>query len=151
MYNLKYVIMACVMPHNFCIYTNDLCNPHWKLSVEELELNVRITNRQKYKRESNQNAIKIANWLWQHMNFFKKNYMFIYKLFYALLMLWIDPVIPYIFEWFFLSCEAQQTLLVTKEIYQGYESLLVNIVEQTLSKCALFTIVYYHCIRTVNS
>ena len=40
MYDLKYVIMACVMPHNFCIHTNDACNPHRKLSVEELELNV---------------------------------------------------------------------------------------------------------------
>ena len=30
----------CVMLHRFCIRTNDSCNPHWKLSMEEPELNV---------------------------------------------------------------------------------------------------------------
>ena len=58
--------MACVMLHHFCIHPNDICNPRWKLSVEELELNVGITNKQQNKRESNENATKIANWLWQH-------------------------------------------------------------------------------------
>ena len=58
MYNRKYFIIACVMPHNFCIHANNACNPHWKLFVEELELNVGVINRQKYKRESNQNAVK---------------------------------------------------------------------------------------------
>ena len=42
MYNLKCVIMACVMLHHFCIHTNDPCYPRWKLSVEELELNALI-------------------------------------------------------------------------------------------------------------
>ena len=42
MYNLKCVIMACVMLHHFCIHTNDPCYPRWKLSVEELKLNALI-------------------------------------------------------------------------------------------------------------
>ena len=35
-----YSMCPCVMLHSFCIRANDPCNPHWKLSIEELELNV---------------------------------------------------------------------------------------------------------------
>ena len=38
-FNLKYIVMACVVLHNFCITKHDPCNPRWRLSVEELELN----------------------------------------------------------------------------------------------------------------
>ena len=38
-FNLKYVIMACMMLHDFCIAIHDPCNPRWCLNVEELELN----------------------------------------------------------------------------------------------------------------
>ena len=38
-FSLKYIIMACMMLHNFCIAKHDPCNPPWRLSVEELELN----------------------------------------------------------------------------------------------------------------
>ena len=38
-FNLKYIIIACMMLHNFCIAKHDLCNPCWCSSVEELELN----------------------------------------------------------------------------------------------------------------
>lgn len=55
MYNLKYVIMAWVILHNFCIHTNDPCNPQWKLSMEELELNVGNINRQ----QNNENQMKM--------------------------------------------------------------------------------------------
>ena len=44
-FNLKYIIMACVMLHNFCIAKHDPCNPHWRLSVEELELNKTVIKR----------------------------------------------------------------------------------------------------------
>ena len=46
MHNPSYVIMASVMLHNFCIHTNDPCNPRWKLCVIELKLNVENINRQ---------------------------------------------------------------------------------------------------------
>ena len=93
--------MACVMLHNFCIHPNDICNPRWKLSVEELELNVGITNKQQNKRESNENATKIANWLWQHtLLFFKINYMFSHKFSYVLLILWFNTVTPYVLNGF---------------------------------------------------
>ena len=38
-FNLKYVIMACMMLHDFCIAIHDPWNPRWRLNVEELELN----------------------------------------------------------------------------------------------------------------
>ena len=71
-YNLKYVIMACVMLNHFCIHTNDPCNTRWKLSLEEVELNVGKINRQQNNRISNENATKIAKWLWQHSWTFSK-------------------------------------------------------------------------------
>ena len=48
-YNLKYVVTACVMLHNICIATNNPCNPRWKLTNK-------IINRSKSKSESNKNA-----------------------------------------------------------------------------------------------
>ena len=38
MYNLKYVIMSCMMLHNLCISVNDPCEPRWCLEVKELGL-----------------------------------------------------------------------------------------------------------------
>ena len=61
----KYSIMACVMLHNFCVVKDDPCNPHWRLSVEELELNNTAINRRANKGESNKNARKTADWLWE--------------------------------------------------------------------------------------
>ena len=37
-YNLKYVIMSCIMLHNLCISVNDPCEPQWRLEVKELGL-----------------------------------------------------------------------------------------------------------------
>ena len=64
-FSLKYIIMACVMLHNFCIAKHDPCNPPWRLSVEELELNNTVFKRRANKGESNKNARKIADWLWE--------------------------------------------------------------------------------------
>ena len=44
-FNLKYIIMACVMLHNFCIAKHDPCNLRSCLSVEELELNNTVIKR----------------------------------------------------------------------------------------------------------
>ena len=53
------------MLHNFCIDKHDPCNPSWRLSVEELELNNTVIKRRANKGESNKNARKIAYWLWK--------------------------------------------------------------------------------------
>ena len=44
-FNLKYIIMACMMLHNFCTARRDPCNLRWRLSVEELELNNTVIKR----------------------------------------------------------------------------------------------------------
>ena len=66
-YNLKYIIMSCVMLHNLCISRNDPCNHRWRLTVAELELHDKIISRQQNKGESNENANKIADWLWEQI------------------------------------------------------------------------------------
>ena len=38
MYNLKYVIMSCMMLHNLCISVNNPCEPQWRLEVKQLSL-----------------------------------------------------------------------------------------------------------------
>ena len=64
-FNLKYIIMACMMLHNFCLAKHDPCNLRWRLNVEELELNNTVIKRRANKGESNKNAPKIADWLWE--------------------------------------------------------------------------------------
>ena len=66
-FNLKYIIMTCTMLHNLCIARRDRCNPRWRLSVDELELGSRNIPRQLSYRKSNENATKIANWLWDNL------------------------------------------------------------------------------------
>ena len=58
-YNLKYVVTACVMLHDLCIATN--INPRWRLSIEELELTNKIINRSENKSVLNKNASIIKN------------------------------------------------------------------------------------------
>ena len=53
------------MLHNFRIAKHDLCNPRWRLSAEQLELNNTVIKRRANKGESNKNARKIADWLWE--------------------------------------------------------------------------------------
>ena len=66
-YNLKYIVMSCVILHNLCIGRNDPWNPRWRLAVEELELNSADIPRHQSNAESNKNATKIANWLWEQL------------------------------------------------------------------------------------
>ena len=103
-----YVIMICVVLHNFCIRTNDPCNPRYILPVKELELNKQPRQPTSYGNTqqlfSKQTICLVAN--------FFMFYSCCCKLFYVFLMLWFNPVIPYVFEWFFLLYEVQQTLLV---------------------------------------
>ena len=44
------------MLHNFCITKHDPCNPRWRLSVEELELNNTVIKKRANKGKSNKNA-----------------------------------------------------------------------------------------------
>ena len=55
-FNLKHIIMAWVMLHNFCITKHDPCNPRWRLSVEELELSNTVIKKRANKGKSNKNA-----------------------------------------------------------------------------------------------
>ena len=59
--------MACVMLHNLCIARNDPYNPRWRLTVEELELNSAYVRRHQSNSESNRNATKIVNSLWEQL------------------------------------------------------------------------------------
>ena len=53
------------MLHNFCIAKHDPCNPWWRLSIEELELNNTVIKRRANKGESNKTAKKVVDWLWE--------------------------------------------------------------------------------------
>ena len=57
---MKIFNLACAKFHNLSIVGNDPCNPRWCLTVDKLELN--CSNR-----DSNENATKIANWLWENL------------------------------------------------------------------------------------
>ena len=63
-FNLKYVVMACIMLHNLCIERNDPCEPRWKLEVKDTELFEKPLKRIEDSNESNLNRTKISNWLW---------------------------------------------------------------------------------------
>ena len=63
-FNLKYIIMACIMLHNLCISVKDPCKPRWKLSVKQLGLIRKPMRRSENKLDSNLNRMKISNWLW---------------------------------------------------------------------------------------
>ena len=53
------------MLHNFCIAKHDSCNSRCRLSVEVLELNNAVIKRIANKGESNKNARKVTDWLWE--------------------------------------------------------------------------------------
>ena len=57
--------MTCMMLHNFCIAKHDSCNSRCRLSVEVLELNNAVIKRIANKGESNKNARKVTDWLWE--------------------------------------------------------------------------------------
>ena len=58
MYNLKYVIMSCIMLHNLCISVNDPCEPRWCLEVEELGLIKKDFSHTEKKGETDLNRLK---------------------------------------------------------------------------------------------
>ena len=62
-FNLKYIVIPCVMLYNFCIAKHNPCNRCWPLSVAELELDNTVIKKRANKGESNKNARKIADWL----------------------------------------------------------------------------------------
>ena len=64
MYNLKYVIMSCIMLHNLCISVNDPCETRWRLEFKELGLIRKEFIRTEKKGEADLNRLKISNWLW---------------------------------------------------------------------------------------
>ena len=58
MYNLKYVIMSCIMLHNLCISVNDTCEPWWCLDVKEFGLIKKDFIRTEKKGEADLNRLK---------------------------------------------------------------------------------------------
>ena len=64
-FNLKYVIMSCIMLHNLCLEIDDPCKPRWRLNVKKLRLIDRDGPRMDGDmQQSNLNRMKISNWLW---------------------------------------------------------------------------------------
>ena len=57
MFNLKYVVMACIMLHNLCISLNDPCKHRWCLEVRQLGLIKKQFSRSKNKDESDLNRM----------------------------------------------------------------------------------------------
>ena len=64
-FNLKFIVMTWVILHYFCIAKDDPCNRGWHLCVPELELNNTVIKRRANKGETNKNARKITDWLWE--------------------------------------------------------------------------------------
>ena len=64
MYNVKYVVMACVLLDDLCIARQDPCNPRWKLHVDKLSLVERNIPRTENKGQSQEIVSKIAEWVW---------------------------------------------------------------------------------------
>ena len=62
--NLKYIIMACITLHNFCIETKDPCKPRWILEVKELDLHEKETVKEENKNKADLVRNRISNWLW---------------------------------------------------------------------------------------
>ena len=63
LYNIKYVVMVCVLLHNLCIARNDPCNLRWKLQVDELDLIKKNVDRAENNEKSREIAAKIADWV----------------------------------------------------------------------------------------
>ena len=64
--NVKYVTLLCTLLHNLCIAMKDPCKPRWRLSVQELQLDDFIFDRQENKTESANISRKIVEWIWEH-------------------------------------------------------------------------------------
>ena len=64
LFNLIYIIMACIALYSLCISVSDSCKPTWKLHVRDLGLIKKHVIRNESTVESNLNRVKISNWLW---------------------------------------------------------------------------------------
>ena len=64
--NVKYVTLLCILLHNLCIAMKDPCKPRRRLSVQELQLDDFIFDRQENKKESANISKKITEWIWEH-------------------------------------------------------------------------------------
>ena len=64
LFNLRYIVMACIALHNLCIEISDPCQPRWRLEVDDLDLIRKRLRRGEDKREASLNRLKISNWLW---------------------------------------------------------------------------------------
>ena len=58
-FNLRYVLLASIMLHNFCIEHNDPCEPKWRREVNDLELFEKPLKRYVDINEFNLNRTKI--------------------------------------------------------------------------------------------
>ena len=64
--NVKYVTLLCILLHNLCIAMKDPCKSPWRLSVQELQLDDFIFDRQENKKKSVNISKKITEWIWEH-------------------------------------------------------------------------------------
>ena len=55
LFNLRYVVMACIKLHNLCIEHNNPCEPRWWLEVNDLKLFEKLLKRNMDINESNLN------------------------------------------------------------------------------------------------
>ena len=64
LFNLKYIIMAFIIPHNLCISLNDPCEPRWRLAVQEVGLINKEVSPRGNKHLSVLTSLKIFDCLW---------------------------------------------------------------------------------------
>ena len=64
LFNLRYIILACIALHSLCISVSDTYKPRWKLHIQDLGLIKKRIIRNESNVESNLNRMKISNWLW---------------------------------------------------------------------------------------
>ena len=76
--NLKYVIMSCILLHNICILLGGLCEPRWRLEVQQLEFFPRSRPKKEDPNESIENyklvlEITVQSILWKVPGYSKKD------------------------------------------------------------------------------
>ena len=59
LFNLRYIVMACIALHNLCIEISDPCQSRWRLEVDDLDLIRKRLHRVENKRESSLNLWKL--------------------------------------------------------------------------------------------
>ena len=64
--NVGYVTLLYILLHNLCIAMKDPCKPRGCLSVQELQLDDFMFDRQENKKESANISKEIAEWIWEH-------------------------------------------------------------------------------------